>query len=179
MRRTLFPFSASWGPDDTILFGQSEGILRVSANGGIPDLVISATEGERMDGPQLLPDGESVLLSVAMGTGATRWDEAQIVVQSLRTGDRTVVLQGGSAARYVPTGHLVYALGTVLYALAFDADSLTVSGGPVPMVEGVRRPIAPEASTGTANFGVSDQGVPGLRDRRFPVQRPDASVGGP
>ena len=152
------PFGASWGPDDTILFGEAEGILRVSANGGTPALVIPAEQGEQMDGPQLLPDGESVLFSVTTATGAERWDEAQIVVQSLGTGERTVIWQGGSAARYVSTGHLVYALRDGLYAIAFDVDSLTVSGGPVPMVAGVQRSTNPGTGAGTANFGVSAQG---------------------
>ncbi len=152
------PFGASWGPDDTILFGQNQGIMRVSANGGTPELVIPAEAGEQMDGPQLLPDGDSVLFSVTASTGGLRWDEAQIVVQSLRTGERTVVWDGGSAARYVPTGHLVYAVRDGLYAIAFDVDSLTVRGGPVPMVAGVQRAANPAANTGTANFGVSAQG---------------------
>ena len=159
------PFGVSWGTDNTILFGQTDGIRRVSANGGTPELVIPATEGEQVHGPQLLPDGESVLFSVTTSTGPTRWDVAQIVVQSLRTGERTVVLQGGSDARYVPTGHLVYASRDALYAIAFDVDSLTVRGGSVPVVEGVRRAASPESNTGTANFGVSVQGslvyVPG------------------
>ena len=155
---TGFPFGASWGPDDAILFGQTEGILRVSASGGTPALVIPAEQGELMDGPQLLPDGESVLFSVTTSTGTTRWDEARIVVQSLRTGERTVIWEGGSAARYVPTGHLVYALRDGLYAIAFDVDSLTVRGGPVPMVAGVQRALASGVNTGTANFGVSAQG---------------------
>ena len=155
---TGIPFGASWGSDDAILFAQTEGILRVSANGGTPALVIPAEAGEQMDSPQLLPDGESVLFSVTTSTGATRWDEAQIVVQSLRTGERTVIWEGGSAARYVPTGHLVYALRDGLYAIAFDVDSLTVSGGPVPMVAGVQRAVAPGVNSSTANFGVSAQG---------------------
>ncbi len=159
------PFGASWGTDNTILFGQTDGIRRVSANGGTPELIIPATEGEQMHGPHLLPDGESVLFSVTTSAGPTRWDTAQIVVQSLRTGERTVVWQGGSDARYVSTGHLVFASRDVLYAIAFDVGSLTVRGGPVPVVEGVRRASSPEANTGTANFGVSVQGslvyVPG------------------
>ena len=126
-------FGASWGADNTILFGQPEGILRVSANGGTPELVIPATEGESMGSPRLLPDGESVLFSVTTATGATRWDQAQIVAQSLRTGERTLLVEGGSDARYIPTGHLVYALGSVLFAVPFDVDRLEVSGGPVPL----------------------------------------------
>ena len=34
---------------------------------------------------------------------------AQIVVQSLETGVRKTLIEGGSDARYVPTGHIVYA----------------------------------------------------------------------
>ncbi len=151
-------FGASWGPDDAILFGEAQGILRVSANGGTPELVIPAEAGEQMDSPQLLPDGESVLFSVTTGTAPTRWDEARIVVQSLRTGERTVVWQGGSDARYIPTGHLVYALRDGLYAMAFDVDSLTVRGGPVPIVAGVQRATDPGTNTGAANFGISAQG---------------------
>ena len=152
-------FGASWAPDDTILFGQPEGILRVSANGGAPELMIPTGEGELMGSPHLLPDGESVLFSVTTGTGRTRWDAAQIAVQSLRTGERTVVLSGGSDARYLPTGHLVYALGDGLFAVAFDVDRLEVQGRPVLVVEGVMRSRSAIEGTGTANYGVSDQGT--------------------
>ena len=151
------PYGISWAPDDTILFRQSDGILRVSADGGTPELVIRATEGEQMDGAQLLPDGESVLFSVTTATGTTRWDQAQIVVQSLATGERTVVLSGGSDARYVPTGHLVYALEDELFAVPFDGDRLEVQGTPVSVVEGVSR--SSSGNTATANYGVSDQGT--------------------
>ena len=105
--------------------------MRVSANAGTPELVIPAGKGEVMYGPQLLPDVDSVLFSVTTGLGVTRWDQAQVVVQSLRTGKRTVVLRGGSDARYIPTGHLIYALGAALFAVRFDSDRLTVSGAPV------------------------------------------------
>ena len=123
------------------------------------DLVIPATEGESMGSPRLLPDGESVLFSVTTATGATRWDQAQIVAQSLRTGERTLLVEGGSDARYVPTGHLVYALGGVLLAVAFDVDRLEVSGGPVPVVQGVRRSLSGGQWSDTANYGVSDLGT--------------------
>ena len=132
--------------------------MRVSANGGTPELVIPAQESELMDSPQLLPDGESVLFSVTTAAVATRWDQAQIAVQSLRTGERTVVLSGGSDARYLPTGHLVYVLGDGLFAVAFDVDRLEAQGRPVSVVEGVMRARA-LAGTATANYGVSDQGT--------------------
>ena len=153
------PFGVSWETDNTILFGQPNGILRVSATGGTPELVIEAKGGEQVHGPQMLPDGDSVLFSVTTATGAARWDAAQIVAQSLRTGERKVVLHGGSDARYVPTGHLVYALDNGLFAVAFDADRLEVHGGPVSVVEEVLRATIPALNSATANYGVSERGT--------------------
>ena len=151
------PPGASWEADGTILFGQPAGIMRVSATGGTPELVIPAAEGELLDAPQLLPDGDSVLFSVAAGARGlgNRWDNAQIVAQSLTSGERTVLVEGGSDARYVSTGHLVYALDDGLFAVAFNVDSLTVVGGPVSLVQGVVRATV----AASANYAVSDNGT--------------------
>ena len=143
---------AIWGADGTILFGQTDGIYRVPATGGTPALVIAVEDGERLDGAQLLPGGDTVLFSVMAGTS---WDDAQVVAQSLSSGERTIVLEGGSDARYLPTGHLVYALGDGLFGMAFDADSLSVTGGAVPLAQGLMR----ANGTAGANYGVSDDGT--------------------
>ena len=142
----------SWGPDGTIFFAVSTGIYRVPATGGTPELVTAADEGEELYRPQLLPDRESLLFSVGGGEAG----QAQIVVQSLASGDRTVVLEGGLDATFVPTGHLVYAFGEELFGIAFDPDSLTVAGRAVPLVGGVAR--AGDLS-GASNFGVSEDGA--------------------
>ena len=153
------PFGVSWGSEDTIVYGQPEGIMRVSANGGTPELVVPTEAPEQVHGPQMLPGGEWVLFTLTSASGPTRWDEAQILVQSLESGERKILWEGGSDVRYVPTGHLVYALEDVLFALPFDLASLEVSGGPVPVVEGVRRVRLPRAQTATANYGFSDRGT--------------------
>jgi WD40 repeat protein len=74
----------------------------------------------------------------------------------LKSGERKTLLEGGSDARYVPTGHLVYALSGSLYAVPFDAQRLVVKGAPVPIVEGVSRDTA--GVTGTGNFAFSSTG---------------------
>ena len=153
------PFGASWGSGDTVVYGQPEGIMGVSANTGVAELVIPTEKGEQVHGPQVLPGGEWVLLTLTSASGFTRWDEAQIVVQSLESGERKFLWEGGSDARYVPTGHLVYALEDVLFALPFDLASLEVSGVPVPMVEGIQRARAPITNTASANYGFSDHGT--------------------
>ena len=153
------PFGTSWGSGDTVVYGQPEGIMGVSANTGVAELVIPTEKGEQVHGPQVLPGGEWVLLTLTSASGFTRWDEAQIVVQSLESGERKFLWEGGSDARYVPTGHLVYALEDVLFALPFDLASLEVSGVPVPMVEGIQRARAPITNTASANYGFSDHGT--------------------
>ncbi len=154
-------FGASWGTDDTILFGQSEGIMRVSANGGIPETLVPAERGERFFGPQILPDGDSLLYTVAvwMNPRATLWDEAQVVIRSLETGDEKSLFEGHDA-RYLSTGHLVYISADVVYAIPFDLARLESSGESVPVVNGVARtpPALTVDSTGDGHFGLSNQG---------------------
>ena len=148
------PWGASWGADDMILYGQgSEGIWRVPGTGGTPELVIMVEEGEQAHGPQMLPDGW-VLFTVRPAAGSL-WDAAQIVMQSLATGERVVLINGGRDARYVETGHLVYAVNGVVTAIAFDLDAREVLGGPVPLVEGVRYVAGP---TGAVQFSVAGNG---------------------
>ena len=145
---------ASWGTDDQILFGQAgEGIYRVPATGGTPELVIENQPGERLASPKMLPDGDTVLFSVRQGA---TWDEARIVAQSLSSGERTTLIEGGSDARYVPSGHLTYALGNDLLGIEFDSDTLTVSGVPRPLVQGVQR--SNNDTSGSANYGITEDG---------------------
>ena len=146
------PYGVSWALDNTIFFGQPEGIRRVSANGGTPELVIKAGEGEQMDGPQLLPGGEWVLFAVKKGN--VGWDEAHIVVQSLKTKERRDIWQGGSDAHYVSSGHIVYAHNDNLFAIPFDLSKFSAKGSPIPVAQGIFRAIS--GLTASANYGVSD-----------------------
>ncbi|MEC4688706.1 MAG: hypothetical protein VST64_10440, partial [Nitrospirota bacterium] len=146
-------WGASWGLDDTIVYGQSpEGILRVSANGGTPEVLIGA-EGHRFRQPEILPGGKAILFTAAASDGS--WgDRAQIRVQLLETGAQRVLVQGGTDARYVPTGHLVYSLAGSLLAVPFDLDRLEVTGGPVPLLESVMT----IGTLGAAQFSFSRNG---------------------
>ena len=108
-----------------------------------------------MHGPQMLPGGETVLYTFAAGnsgnTSAT-WDNAQVVAYSLKTGTRRTLVQGAMEGRYLPTGHIAYAVRGVLFAVPFDLRRLEVTGGPVPLVEGVR------TDTSTVHYSVSGTG---------------------
>ena len=147
----LPPQGASWGADDMILYGEADGIMQVPGASGTPVLLMQGEDGKRLYRPQVLPNGEWVLFTAA--AEGTASDEGQIVAQSITTGERMLLIEGGHDGRYVPSGHLVYVSNNVLLAVPFDVDSLKVTGGQVPLVEGVR-----ESAGGAAYFDVSTTG---------------------
>jgi eukaryotic-like serine/threonine-protein kinase len=154
-----FVYGLNWERDGTILYGQADGIWQVSENGGDARRVIATKSGEQAFAPRRLPGGDWVLFTVARGAGSGRWDEADIVVQSVASGERRVLRKGGSDARYVPTGHLVFGQGATLYAMPFDLDGLKVIGAPVPVVQGVRGGSSPGTSSADAFYGFSTNGT--------------------
>jgi serine/threonine-protein kinase len=147
------PFGMNWDADGVVFGQDGNSILRVSPNGGQPEVLVKVKDGELAHGPQVLRNGEVVLFTLATGEG--QWDTAQIVVQSIRSGERRIVRTGGTDARYLPTGHLVYAVGGTLFAVRFDLARLTVVGDQRPVVQGVRRGTG---EPGTAHFSVSETG---------------------
>ena len=151
-------FGAAWGHDGNILFAEPQGIMRVSSDGGSPELIIKNSGTDVMHGPSLLPDGETILYTRTRVNGPVRWDQAEVVAQKPGAEAR-VLIRGGSDAVYAPSGHLVYAVGNVLYAMAFDATGLETRSGPVPIVTGVQRAVAPGVNSASANFGLSDRGA--------------------
>jgi serine/threonine-protein kinase len=152
------PFGVSWGTDGSILFGQTNGIMQVSEDSGDPVLVIPTKPDQQAFGPQLLPDGKSVLFSLAVSSGAGRWEQAQVMVHDLKSGVSRILIRG-SDARYVPTGHLVYALGSELFAVPFDVDKLELKGSPASVVSNMLRANNPAANTAAANYSFSTTGL--------------------
>ena len=136
-------FGMSWSPGGiTFVSENPKGVFRVSENGGKPELLAEVKDGEAAYGPQILPDGQNVLFTVAQGETSEHWDKASIVVASLKSRERKLVLEGGSDGRLLPTGHLVYARDGVLFGSRFDMRRLTVVGGATSILDGVRRSAA-------------------------------------
>jgi serine/threonine-protein kinase len=146
---------ASWSEDDTVLFGRgADGISRVAGSGGEPKVLIKVQAGESAHGPQLLPGGEWVLFTVRSGNQS--WDDAQIVVQSISSNERRVVIKGGRDARYIPTGHLLYARDESVFGVPFDLGRLQPIGGAVPLLENIPNG---GAQGGASHFALSATGT--------------------
>jgi eukaryotic-like serine/threonine-protein kinase len=151
------PSGIRWDSDGILFALAGSGIMRVSADGGKPAVVVPIAAGDALpNGPQQLPGGV-LLFTIARRTADDApWDKAQIVVQSLKTGERKTIIEAGADARYVPTGHIVYAVSGTLFAVPFDVARLAVTGAAVPVVEGVAR--ATSVSSGSAQYAFSDSG---------------------
>jgi eukaryotic-like serine/threonine-protein kinase len=81
-------------------------------------------------------------------------ERRQIVVQSLKSGKRKILMEGESA-HYLPTGHLVFIVRNSLRAIPFDLKRLEIAGSPVPLIENIFRVSLDNAP----QFAISDSGT--------------------
>jgi tRNA A-37 threonylcarbamoyl transferase component Bud32 len=148
---------ASWGTDHTIIFTPTltvSDMFAVSDAGGTPKSLIAPdrSKGEySYRWPQILPGGEAAIYTIWT---STRFDDAQIGLVILKAGERRVLIEGGAYARYVPSGHLVYARSGGLLAVPFDLARLQVTGSPVSILEGVSM----NPATGATDFSTAVDG---------------------
>ncbi len=142
-----------WLPDNTIILGRiSVGLFRVSADGGTPVALTTADKSRREidhHSPSSLPGGKAILLTVHRGAEAF-----DVAVQRLDSNERRVVMADAFDARYLATGHLVFARGNTLFAATFDAERLEVTGPAVAVVDNV----ATVRENGTAAYRITADG---------------------
>jgi Tol biopolymer transport system component/predicted Ser/Thr protein kinase len=154
---------ASWGEDGSIVVtltpNPGSGLSRVPAAGGTPQALTKPREkGEVVHRwPQILPGGQAVLFTGnAVPSG---YDDANLEVLSLKTGQWKVVQHGGYFGRYLATsngaGHLVYVHQGTLFAVGFDLDRLEARGTPAPLLEDV----AANAQNGGGQYDVARNGT--------------------
>jgi serine/threonine protein kinase len=146
----------TWGEDGTIVFAiGGKGLQRIPDAGGEPTLVTNLNRGEVAHVfPEFLPGGHAVLFTTIPLGGANNRINMQIVAVDLRTGTQKILIRGGSAAHYVPSGHLVYAAAGTLRAVVFDLSRLEVIGTAVPVI-----PQVGTSNAGSADFDVAANGT--------------------
>jgi serine/threonine-protein kinase len=98
-----------------------------------------------------MPGGAILFTAQSLNIGA---ENAHIEVLSLKTGRITRLPLIGYAARYVPTGHIVFVRGGVLYSVGFDPDTFEVRGTAVPLLGD----LSANPYTGGGQFAVSGTG---------------------
>jgi serine/threonine-protein kinase len=126
----------AWGPED-FYFPTDAGspLWTVPVGGGelrlLSELDDAADETSHR-WPHVLPGGRHALLTIKTA-GIESLNDAAIGLLDLESGEHSILLQGGTDARYVPTGHIVYGRGDELFAVRFDLASLSLQGTPVPV----------------------------------------------
>jgi len=153
---------ATWTRDDMIYFGSNEGSVlnSVPANGGDPKLIVDLRfpsddrPSLRRGFAEILPDGQSALVIVRLETSISG-DFARIYALSLETLEEKLLIEGGYGARYVPSGHLLFARTGVLMAVPFDLERLEVQGEPQVVLKGVSL----ESLFGQVQVSFSDTGT--------------------
>jgi serine/threonine-protein kinase len=149
------PFGAAWFGNETIVYINAllGDLKRMDGEGGKVEQLAKRAEGQVVLDPRGVPGTDWVLYSEG---DASDLDNAEIVAKSLKTGERKVVLTGGTDARYVQSGHLLYVRGNALYAAPFDLSAMTVTGGGLPVVDGLSRSLIVSRS---GNYDVSSGGT--------------------
>ncbi|MCZ6856847.1 MAG: protein kinase, partial [Gemmatimonadetes bacterium] len=150
---------ATWTNDGRIIFAPSsnEGLYIVSDEGGTPvPLTTRASDNREISHrlPEVLPGDNAVIFTIKR-SDTDSFDDAIVEAQSLTTGDRVTLFEGGSYVKYLPTGHLLYARAGTLLAVPFDAENLAVTGDPITVLDGV----ITYPYFGSAQFAVADNGT--------------------
>ncbi len=157
------PVGMAWTEDEHLLYAIQDGIQRIAAQGGTPELVFKAGDGELLSNPQVLPGGEYVLLTVSRnlvasgGDGLSRQGESDVAAYSLRSSERHTLVRGATDAKYLASGHIVYTVGDGLFAVAFDRKTMQTTGSPVSLVERIQRGSGP-TSVSLADYDVTSSG---------------------
>lgn len=154
----------TWGDDGTIVVSSENGnvgLMRVSSNGG-EATALTRTSGAQNGHytPSMLPGGRGVLFTI----WANKFEDRQLAVLDLKSGEQKTLVRGGVAVEYVDTGHLVYTtiagqgtghqmLGT-LWAVGFDLDQLALRGEPVRVSETLQIDLS-----AAPNYAISSTGT--------------------
>jgi serine/threonine-protein kinase len=147
-------FGAAWRDDGTVVFSDAQAMYVVSSSGSrLPERLTPQVQAGDFSGsiyaaPTFLPDGRSVLMTVI------RSDGERIALLDLETREQRIIIDGANGF-YSPSGHLVFARGTTLFAAPFDLNQRNVAGDPVIVLRGVRHPNLNSA----ADYALSAEGT--------------------
>jgi serine/threonine-protein kinase len=135
----------------------------VSSDGGRAEPLTTLGAGEVTHRwPHVLPGGAAVLYTASKATGD--YEDADIVVRSIGSGETRIVHHGGYHASYLPTGHLIYVSQGKLFAAPFDLQRFELGRQASPVLSD----FATTPGTGAVQLTFSRDGsfvyAPGTSD---------------
>lgn len=143
---------AAWSNDGVILFGGSEGLSRVSAQGGTPTLATKVDSNEEAHRwPYFLPDGKHFLFLA----DAQTTENHHVRAGSLDAQDTQILFNAITRIVYAPPGYLLYVNQGSLVAQPFNPETIKLSGEPITVAERVKE----VGINHEFDFSVSNTGV--------------------
>jgi Tol biopolymer transport system component len=153
-------YGGSWNRDNVIIIGTADGIMRVSADGGTLAPLTRVEKGGFWHGfPTFLPDGRRFLY-LSGGAFGSRYIAVGDLSVSPSAQSTTPVVKTDFSALAVSAVSggplkLLFQRDTTVFAQDFDAQTLAVTGEPVPLVDRV----ATSPPAGLAYFSASNAGT--------------------
>jgi len=144
----------AWNSEDIILFAPNVGgpIFKISALGEGKATPLTNVDAGSHRHPRFLPDGHHFIYFVTGASDRGVWVED---MTNPATSRRRLNLPADAAVEFVSPNHLLYVSQSALIAQAFDPQSLTMSGDPVRIAEG----ITVDAAMNRAAVSVSSNGT--------------------
>ena len=145
---------ATWSEQGTIVFASySSGLWRVDAEGGEAELLTpeGAAGAVQHRWPSFLPGGQRILYVLQAPDGP------RLALFDLATRESRTVsgLQQVVKARYLPSGHLVFAQAGAILAAPFDVEQGRLLDTPVAVLDD----LLMDSDVGTANFEIGSGGT--------------------
>ena len=173
-------YGGTWSPDGVIYVDGSgpSALVQVRAMPGSAPKPFTRLDSARGESdhvfPEVLPNGKGVVFVVRRGA----FDEWEIAVADIKTGDHRV-LERGVYARYAKSGHLlIVSASGVLSAARFDQRDMTLTGDPVALGvtvglrgSSVRVPDVAISDMGTLIYSTSNSTAGGVRGEPVWVER--------
>jgi serine/threonine protein kinase/Tol biopolymer transport system component len=165
------PRGGVWTHRGSIIFSPAyvAGLVEISSNGGVPKtlLVPDPAKKERTyRWPGLLPNDRGVLFTIGWLDSPNSYETSDIAVLDLETGKAKTIIKGGTYARFIAPGRLIYLRNGSLVTVPFDVDSLEVRGEPSP----VNIDVGGDPTSGVVYLAVARDGtlawVPGAMSLR-------------
>jgi serine/threonine-protein kinase len=154
---TSRPGGGAWAADGTIVFATVEGLFEVPAEGDTPRLLVAPRRDQKEVAylwPSFLPDSRWLLFTIVVDDSPSR---VRVALLDRESRAITPLVDGGSSAQYVSTGHLVYAsASSELRAVAFD-PAVRRPGAAIAALTDAR--VSVSADNGAADFAISGSGT--------------------
>jgi Tol biopolymer transport system component/predicted Ser/Thr protein kinase len=152
-------YGGDWAPDGTIYFSVSptSPISRIAANGGTPVVTTVFAKGTSTHRwPQFIATANALLYTasgtIGSMTGADLW------LAPLKGGEPKLLVRGAYSGKIVESAQgnfLVYVREGALFGVAFDPQTLEVTGTAIPLLED----LGGDVVSGAGHFDISRSGT--------------------